>query len=185
MTGSITDRICNCFFDRGAHILKNSFESQTAFSVNSDAAHRFYRFKRKAADCCFTGEHYCIGTVKNGIRHITGLSPGRAGIANHTVQHLSCCNNWLTKSIAFSDELFLQQRNFFSRYFHSQIAPGNHYSIGNLQDGIKFIDTFTAFNFCDNHDVTTPVFNQTPDFQDIFCAAGKRSGQKRNLVFQG
>ena len=65
--------------------------------------------------CCFSAQHNSISTFHHCISHISYLTAVGLIEFDHALHHLGGYDNRLAPVKTFTDDLFLQQRNFFYR----------------------------------------------------------------------
>ena len=97
--------------------------------VLCNLSHQSYGFDRVLAYSCLAGEHDRIGTVVDGICNVSDLCAGRAGIADHGIQHLCRCNDRLVSFVALADDFLLNMRYKMGRDFHAEVTAGDHDSV--------------------------------------------------------
>lgn len=94
----------------------------------------------------------------NGIGDVADLRPGRSGIADHRVKHLSRCNARLANLVAFFDQGLLHVRHFLDRDFNAQVTSGDHDAVRDFQDLVEVADPLAVFDFGDDVDLIPVVF---------------------------
>ena len=97
--------------------------------VLCNLGHQSNSFDRVLAYSCLAGEHDRIGTVVDGICNVSDLCTGRAGIADHGIQHLSRGNDRLISFVALADDLLLNMRYKVGRNLNAEVTAGDHDSV--------------------------------------------------------
>ena len=80
---------------------------ELTFRIYGNTSHRFNRFYRIHAACCFATEHNAVRAVQNGIGNITRFGTGRARVIHHRFQHLRCRNDRFPGLLALTNDHLL------------------------------------------------------------------------------
>ena len=178
-TGGVADGVLK------AHVLRTSAKKRKLFGrtvlIGSpyDIIHDANRLHRVSPHGGFGTEHNRIGSVENRIGNIRRFSPCRSGIINHGFEHLCGGYYRFVFLIADIDDAFLEQWNFFSEHFHTQIASSHHYHLGLVHDTLQIVNGFRFLDF--GNDRNTAAFRNKnfPQFPYISVLSDKR---KRDVV---
>ena len=133
-----------------------------------------------------SGEHDAAGAVKDRIGHVADLGTGRAGVADHRVQHLGGGDHVLSGRGGFGDHLLLNDRYLVGGDLHPQVAPGHHGPIGDREDLVKIVHTLPVFDLGNDTDVlTAPLIQLRSDIQHILSPADKGGRDKVKVMLGG
>ncbi|MPL96820.1 hypothetical protein SDC9_43004 [bioreactor metagenome] len=155
-----------------------------AFRPGHDALHGLHRPERIGPLCSLAGEHDGIGAVKNGVRHIACLGPGRTGIADHGVQHLGGHDDRLALHPADVDDALLLEGHLLGGNLHAEIAPGDHHAVHHVGDLVDVQDGLPGFDLGDDLHGTAELFHDPADFHDVTPVLHEGNGDILHLVFK-
>ena len=119
--------------------------SHITFGLDHDARHHGDRFPRIVTAGGFRREHDRIASVENCIGHVAGLRPCRARVFNHRLQHLRRSNHRLAPHTCTANYMLLNDRNFFRRHFHAEIAARHHHAVSSFQNFFEMVDGLRLF----------------------------------------
>ena len=89
----------------------------------------------------------------------------------------------LADDVCLLDDILLIDRNHLGRYFHAEIAAGNHDAISSFQNGIDVVIAFLVLDLRDDLDLRFSFFNQNlADLVDIACPAGEGSEDEIDII---
>ena len=115
-----------------------------------DPVHHFDGLDRKLAHGCLTGEHDCGGAVKDRVRDVGGLRPGRLGLMDHRLEHLGSSNDRATTFEGVRNDPLLQQRDVGRADLDAQIAARDHDRVRLGQDLVECGNRLGLFDFGDH-----------------------------------
>lgn len=154
------------------------------FACLGDARHGLHRGDRVHADGGFAGKGDGVGAVVDCVCHIGNLCTGGAGVAHHGIEHLRGGDNRAIGAVACLDDLLLQVRNLVRGNFHAQVAAGNHYGIGNLDDLVDVFHCMGVFDLRHDADAVAAVFGkERADSGNVFATADKRCSHEVDALF--
>ena len=124
-----------------------------ALGLDHDARHHRDRLAGIVSAGGFGGEHDRVGAVENGVGHVAGLGARGTRIFDHRLEHLRGGDHRLAPGGGAADDMLLDDRNFFGRHFHAQIAARHHDSVGGFENFFQMIDGLRLFQLGDDRNV--------------------------------
>ena len=123
--------------------------SHVALGLDHDARHHGYGLARVAATSGFRRKHDRVGAIEDGVGHVAGFGARGTRILDHRLEHLRGCDHRLTPLGGAADHVLLNDRNFFRRHLHAQIAASHHYAVGGFQYFFEMVDGLRLLQFGD------------------------------------
>ena len=128
-----------------------------SFRLFGNACHGGYRVGRVDTDSAFRRKHNATGTVVHGVCHVDNFRTGGTQFGNHAFQHFRGGNYKFSAHTAFCYQHLLYCGKFFVGGFHSQVATGNHYSVGSGNYVVNVVQSALTFYFGNEANVLCPV----------------------------
>ena len=116
------------------------------------------------SDSRFRRQHDRIHALIDRCGNVARFRPGWRRILDHAFQHLRGHDDWLSGIAGDPHNLALDQRDFFRREFHTEIAAGNHYGVCGGNNAIQIINRSRLFELGHNHRL---IADQAARFLDI------------------
>ena len=187
MVGRVHGGHRNCFFrivEGHIQAVFGDIHIRHFLRTQANPRHCFHGFRRILASSGFCREHYCIGTIKYGVCHVHHFRTGRHWVSDHGFHHLGCCDHDTIQLTAATNQFFLDADQLRIADFHTEVTTGDHHHIGCENDFIHHLiggDRFGAFDFGDNHCLTTGVTGETAGIVQIFRAAREGDSKVINI----
>ena len=156
----------------------------TGLGCRCDLDEHFHRLHRIHPHGRFAGEHDAVCAVEDGIGHIRRLRPGRTPVTGHGLQHLSGGNDRFAFNIRHVYQLFLSHGNPFDGYFHAQITPGDHDTVGGFKNSIQPSVWYRSFDLGNNKRMVAQTCPGVTDSVNICCRLDKRLAYRVDTLFR-
>ncbi len=95
----------------------------------SDPIHHAYRLERVLPDGRLGGEHDCIGSVVDRVRHVGRFGARRCRVSDHRFEHLRGGHDRFPSLHRESDEVLLDLRNALRGHLDPEIAARHHHAV--------------------------------------------------------
>ena len=112
----------------------------------SNLSHSLHCFQGIFTGSSFAAKHNDIGTIENGVGHVTRLGTRCTIAIHHALQHLGSGDNGLACLIAAGNNLLLHDGHILGGNFHTQVATRYHHTIGHINNLINIFYTGFIFN---------------------------------------
>ncbi|MNH00678.1 hypothetical protein D3C79_598780 [compost metagenome] len=150
------------------------------FSAQTNARHRRHGLRRVLARSGFGRQHYGVGAIQHGVRHVHDFGAGWHRVGDHRFHHLGRGNDGAVQRAGATDQFFLNADQFRIADFNAQVTTGDHHYVGSQDDVVHcFVAAhgFGAFNFRNDLGVATCIARQTACVVQVF--AGTREGNRQ------
>mmetsp|Transcript_32791 Transcript_32791/g.93043 ORF Transcript_32791/g.93043 Transcript_32791/m.93043 type:complete len:218 (-) Transcript_32791:462-1115(-) len=142
-------------------------------SLPADPAHDLHGLDRITAGGGLAGEHNAVGAIQHSVGHIGRLSPCRAWVLSHGLQHLCGGNDRLPGDVALLDHHLLGEEHLVSGDLHAQVAPGHHHAVCHHKDGVELGDALLVLDLADDLDGLALLAKHLSDVIDVFGLPNK------------
>ena len=153
--------------------------------IHCDLAHHGHSLNGILTHGSLAGQHNDVGTIIDGVGHVGHLRSGRAGIADHGVQHLCGSDHGLKCIVTLADHGLLDIRQLLRRDLHAHVTTGDHDTVGYANDLVKIVDAFLIFDLGDDLDLGAMLHQDLLDLQNALRRANKGCGNVVKFIFDG
>ena len=162
---------------------ENFFVFERLFNPERDLIHHGGGFDGIFSAGSFAAEHDDIRAVKNRVADVGNFRTGRARVNRHALQHLRCDDDGLADSVAFLDDVLLDNRHVFGGNFDAQIAARNHDSVADGNNFVNILDALKVFDFGNNFHVAAVLDDKFANFFHVACTLNETCRDKIHVVF--
>ena len=117
--------------------------------------------------------HDTVGAVRNRVTNVADLSPGRAGVLDHGLEHLGSANDGLAGNVAHGDDLLLRSKDLGRGNLDTQVATGNHDTVRLLENLGEVVEALAVLNLGDDLNVSAVLAENLADVLDILSTTDK------------
>jgi hypothetical protein len=144
--------------------------------------HHEDRLARVATLGSLARQHDTVGAIENGVTDIADFGAGRARVVGHGLEHLGGTDDWLAGDVALGDHHLLGHEYLSRRNLDTEIATGDHDTVGDLEDGVEVADTLLVLDLGDDLDVLALLAEHFADGQNVVGATDERSKDHVDIV---
>jgi len=152
-------------------VLEDALVVNAALGLSTALAHDSDGLDGVATVGGFAGEHDSIGTVKDGVSNVTGLSASRARGRDHRLKHLSGSDDGLAGNVSLLDHPFLGDEDLLRRDLHTEITTSDHDTISGSEDLIIVVEALLVLDLGNDLDVGTARPKEITDVLDVVLLA--------------
>ena len=110
-----------------------------------DAVHHVQHQQRVSTSGGLGRQHDRVAAVPDCIGHVARLGPRGRLLGDHRFEHLRGGNHRYAAVIGVLNDAFLEHRHLLGRQLDAQVAAGNHYRVGHVQDLVEIVDRLALF----------------------------------------